>query len=134
MIDFVVKRLSMFPESKKAVIVFPNNKDYQAVLAAPKDDYLPCIVSVQFRLLNHGKGFIMNTIFHARSIDAFQKSHGNITAIALLSEEVAKRLEKNLGKPVKVGPLNGMITDAHIYDETIEEAKKVLKAFKKDGN
>lgn len=39
----------------------------------------------------------MNIIFSARSIDVYQKSVGNLVAIAILGEEIAKRLEVNLG-------------------------------------
>lgn len=130
MLHFVVERLGRYPESKKAVIVFPNNKDYKAVLEAPTADYLPCIVSIQFRLLEVGNGFIMNTIFNARSIDAFQKANGNFVAMGMLSNIVAKRLTKKLGKPVEVGPLDGMVTDAHIYGECLEDAKELIKNAK----
>ncbi len=138
MIDFVVSRLSLFPESKKAVIVFPNNNDYKAVLAAPKDDYLPCIVSAQFRLVDfvenedHRKpinGYILKTIFSARSIDAFQKSYGNFWAIAKLSKIVADALSKNLKTKIEVGPLDGLITDAHIYKECIQGARKTVEKW-----
>ena len=40
MIDYVVERLSLIPESKKAVMSFIHWDDYKAVLANPKDDYL----------------------------------------------------------------------------------------------
>jgi len=138
MIDFVVRRLSMFPESKKAVIVFPNVNDYKAVLSAPQSDYLPCIISIQFRLVdfienqnkrNHIKGYILNTIFSARSIDAFQKSYGNFWAIAKLSKLVAEVLSKNLKTKIKVGPLDGLITDAHIYQECLPDALKTIKKW-----
>lgn len=130
MLHFVVERLGRYPESKKAVIVFPNNKDYKAVLETPGADYLPCIVSIQFRLLDCDGGYIMNTIFNARSIDAFQKANGNFVAMGMLSKIVAKRLTKRLGKPVVVGPLDGMITDAHIYGECFEDAKELMKNVK----
>ena len=78
-IEFVVNRLSLIPESKKAVVVFPNKDDYEAVLNNPWNDYLPCIVAVQFRMVpNGGSGrYKLNTVFFARSIDAYQKSIGN---------------------------------------------------------
>jgi len=138
MIDFVVRRLSTFPESKKAVMVFPNNNDYKAVLAFPKSDYLPCIVSVQFRLVdfveNKNKrkttnGYILNTIFMARSIDAFQKSYGNFWAIARLSEIITNALSEKLKVKITVGPLDGLITDAHIYKECLQDARKVIKKW-----
>lgn len=138
MIDFVVRRLSMFPESKKAVMVFPNKNDYKAVLASPKDDYLPCIVSIQFRLVDFIEkkdkrrpidGYILNTVFMARSIDAFQKSYGNFWAMARLSEIVANALHQKIKAKITIGPLNGLITDAHIYKECLQDARKVIKKW-----
>lgn len=140
MIDFVIRRLSAFPESKKAVMVFPNKNDYQAVLSAPKDDYFPCIINVQFRLVDFIEngcerkpinGYILNTTFSARSIDAFQKSYGNFWAIAQLSGIVAAELSKNLKKKISVGPLDGLITDAHIYKECLVEAKNVIRKWQR---
>lgn len=139
MINFVIKRLTTFPESKKAVMVFPNTNDYKAVLAAPKDDYLPCIVSIQFRLVDFEEnetsrtpieGYILKTIFTARSIDAFQKACGNFWAIAQLSQTVAEALEENLKTKVQIGPMDGLITDAHIYNECVNEAKTVIEKWK----
>ena len=126
MIHFVVERLSRFPESKKGVMSFINWKDYEAVLESPKDDYLPCICIIQFRLLPP-KYDTMNTIFYARSIDAFQKANGNLLAMAKLSRQIARNLGKNLKRKIKVGSLEGLIADAHIYSECYNNAKKLIK-------
>ena len=72
----------------------------------------------------------MNIIFNARSIDAYQKSVGNLVAIATLGEEIASRLKKNLKVPVWVGSIDGMIADAHIYENTFEEAKELINSYK----
>ncbi|MFA7385573.1 MAG: thymidylate synthase, partial [Candidatus Paceibacterota bacterium] len=131
MLDFVVKRLTEIPESKKAIMSFIREEDYDKCLDKPKDDYLPCITTIQFRLIRMNKdNYHLNTIFNARSIDAYQKAGGNIVAISLLSQEVAKRLEENLKTKIWIGSLDGMITDAHIYQETIDEAKEVIKNYK----
>ena len=131
MMDYVVERLSLIPESKKAVMSFIHWDDYKAVLANPKDDYLPCITTVQFRLLENENGFRMNTIFTARSMDAYQKGVGNFISIATMSEKIAKGLEKNLNKKIDIGCLDGIITDAHIYTENIYDAQELLKKYKK---
>jgi len=133
MLDFVVKRLSEIPESKKAIMSFVREEDYKRTLDKPKDDYLPCITTIQFRLLkiNNKRGWHMNTIFNARSIDAYQKANGNLAAIALLSKKVAEEVEKILKVPVWVGSLDGIITDAHIYKETMDEAKNIIEEYKK---
>lgn len=81
MIEFVIERLSLIPESKKAVVVFPTYEDYAAVMRNHRDDYLPCLVSIQFRLLPDGKDYVFHTTFYSRSMDAWQK----VTAIFCLS-------------------------------------------------
>jgi len=132
MLDFVVQRLTEIPESKKAVMSFVREEDYQRTLERPKDDYLPCIITVQFRLIkiDNKKGYYLNTIFNARSIDVYQKAGGNLAAISLLSKKVAKKIYKDLKVPILIGTLDGMITDAHIYQETVDDAKKIIEDYK----
>ncbi len=132
MIKFVVDRLTEIPESKKAVMSFIRKEDYISVLANPKDDYLPCITTIQFRLLkiDEEKGYHMNIIFSARSIDAYQKSVGNFVAMAKMGQLISEKLSKNLGVTVWPGSIDGMITDAHIYENTIEEARSLIKSYK----
>ena len=84
--------------------------------------------------INKDKGYHMNTIFNARSIDAFQKSGGNFAAMAVLSKEVAKKLEKKLKTTIWPGALDGIIADAHIYNETIKDAQKIIGMYKKYDN
>lgn len=132
MMDFVVKRLTKIPESKKAVMSFIRGEDYEKVLENSHDDYLPCITSIQFRLLKieDQEGYYMNIIFSARSIDAYQKSVGNLVAIATLGKIISERLEKNLGVQVLPGSIDGMITDAHIYENTLEDAKNLISVYR----
>lgn len=133
MLDFVVSRLTEIPESKKAIMSFIRKEDYERVLDKPRDDYLPCITTIQFRLIkmDNQKGYHMNTLFNARSIDAYQKAAGNFVAISMLSAKAAKRLSENLKTPIWLGSLDGIITDAHIYGETEEEARRMIKNYKK---
>lgn len=133
MLDFVVERLAEIPESKKAIMSFVRQEDYQRTLKKPKDDYLPCIATIQFRLIRigNGNGYHLNTIFNARSIDAYQKAGGNFAAMALLSKTIAQKLQERLKTPVWIGSLDGMITDAHIYQESIDEARNVIEAYQK---
>jgi thymidylate synthase len=131
--EFVVKRLSMIPESKKAIIVFPEKEDYAKIFKDHyENDYLPCIISIQFRLVPTSSGYTLNTTFYARSIDAYQKSHGNMLSIVKLSGEIAEKLAKNLKKKIKLGFLDGFIADAHIYQETIDSAKDAVERYKRD--
>lgn len=133
MVDFVVERLAGIPESKKAVMSFIREEDYERTLKNPKDDYLPCITTIQFRLIkiDGDRGYHLNTLFNARSIDAYQKAGGNFAAMTLLTKEVAQRLQDRLKTSVWVGSLDGMITDAHIYQETLEEAQNIIKEYKR---
>ena len=132
MLDFVVARLAEIPESKKAIMSFIRQEDHQRVMEKPKDDYLPYITTLQFRLIkiNSEKGYHMNTLFNARSIDAYQKAGGNFAAISLLSKEVSERLAEKLKTNIWPGPLDGFLTDAHIYNESIEEAKETIRLYK----
>ncbi len=132
MIEFVIKRLSLIPESKKAVIVFPTYEDYTKIFQDHYvNDYLPCIVTIQFRLVKDKQEYILNTNFYARSIDGFQKAHGNLISIAMLSNVIAEELGKKLNKKITLGFLDGMIADAHIYEDTIKQAEDTLKNYKK---
>ncbi|EQD79313.1 hypothetical protein B1B_00266 [mine drainage metagenome] len=126
LLDFVVKRLKTIPESKKAAIVFPDASDYESVLKNQKYDYLPCLIVVQFRLQPKDKNYVLNTTFYMRSLDAFQKAPGNFVSIAKMSSIVAKRLKKALRKEISLGFVDGFIADAHIYNETLKEAKDVM--------
>jgi thymidylate synthase len=129
MIDFVVKRLTEIPESKKAVMVFPTYEDYGKVLDSPYNDYLPCIVSLQFRLRPSGEGFVLNTIYTMRSQDVFQKNVSDLVVFSLLAQEVGKRLTASLGKLVRMGFIDGMIADGHIYQNTYDAALETVSQY-----
>ncbi len=131
MLEFVVSRLARIPESKKAVMVFPTYDDYRAVLKHPRNDYLPCIVAIQFRLCGHGRTKTLNTVFFSRSMDVFQKGHGNLASIVLLSQAVAERLQRRKKWNIQLGRLEGMITDVHIYRESWPEARKAIRRYQK---
>lgn len=127
MIDFVVKRLTEIPESKKAVMVFPTYEDYAKVLESPYNDYLPCIVSLQFRLRNEIEGgYTLNTVFNMRSQDIYQKNVSDLVVFSLLAQEVGRRLSKNLHARVRMGFIDGIITDAHIYQNTYDAAHSTV--------
>jgi thymidylate synthase len=133
MIDFVVKRLTEIPESKKAVMVFPTYEDYAKVLNSPYNDYLPCIVSLQFRLRQDASGgYRLNTIFNMRSQDIFQKNASDLYVFSLLSQEVATRLATALGVPVRLGFIDGLITDAHVYQNTYDGALATVSSYLND--
>jgi thymidylate synthase len=129
--EFVVKRLTKYPESKKTIMVYPTWDDYKQVLENPDDDYLPCITTVHFRMIrNQNSGYKLNTITYARSIDAHQKAYANFWTIAMLTERIAKQLKETLKKDIVAGSFDLLVGDAHIYEETLEDAKKLFKEFK----
>lgn len=133
MIDFVVDRLTKIPESKKAVMVFPTYEDYNQVKNSHFDDYLPCIVSVQFRLRPLVNGTRkLNTIFNMRSWNIDQKGAGDLTIYAMLNHIVSERLTKSLKVNVEPGSLDGMITDIHIYRNTYDLAHETVCKYNND--
>lgn len=133
MMEFVIERLTRIPESKKAVMVFPTYEDYQAVMNNHGDDYLPCIVAVHFRLAKTGSKLSLNTSFFARSMDVFQKGPGNIISIAMLSETIARELQRRLKTEIGLGFLDGLIADGHIYEESLESVGQVISSYERGG-
>ncbi len=126
MIDFVVNRLAKIPESKKAVMVFPTYEDYDAVTDSPWNDYLPCIVSIQYRVAKrNGKTYLDLTLF-MRSWDGFQKGAGDLIVVSMLGDIVRKQLEERLSVEILPGRLDGFVTDIHIYENTYENAQQIL--------
>jgi thymidylate synthase len=132
LVDFVIERLSLIPESKKAAIVFPTYDDYAAVMRNHGDDYMPCLVSIHFRLAPTGFGYVLNTTFFSRSMDVWQKGHGNFLSVAMLSDHIAKALTWRLSQNVALGFLDGMIADGHIYEEKYAEARKKVEQYDRD--
>ncbi len=123
MYDFVVKRLTKIPESKKAVMIFPTYEDYEVVKTSPYNDYLPCIVLLQFRLHKlDQQTYQINTHFYMRSQDAYQKNISDLVIFSDITKEVAKRLAASLQCKIKLGQMDGYITDAHIYKNTYNDA------------
>ncbi|MEY4723511.1 MAG: hypothetical protein RLZZ324_1024 [Candidatus Parcubacteria bacterium] len=134
MIDFVVKRLTEIPESKKAVMVFPTYEDYAKVLDSPHNDYLPCIVSLQFRLRKTPDGdYVLNTVYTMRSQDIYQKNVSDLIVFSLLAQDVGKRLSANLNAHVRMGFIDGMITDAHVYSNTYDDALATTSSYLNAG-
>jgi thymidylate synthase len=126
-IDFVVNRLAKIPESKKAVMVFPTYEDYEAVTNSPWNDYLPCIVALQFRVAKAEDSQLrLNLTQFMRSWDTFQKGAGDFTVLCMLADIVREKLEKRLGSKILPGRLDGLVTDVHIYENTYQNAQNTL--------
>lgn len=130
--EFVIKRLTKIPESKKAVMVFPTYEDYEAVLTSPWNDYLPCITALQFRINEKlGEKYLDLTLF-MRSWDCFQKGAGDLTVVCMLADEIRKELTKTLKQEIKYGRIDGLVTDVHIYENTFENAQNIHFAYKNE--
>ena len=130
--EFVIKRLTKIPESKKAVMVFPTYEDYEAVLTSPWNDYLPCITALQFRINEKlGEKYLDLTLF-MRSWDCFQKGAGDLTVVCMLADEIIKELTKTLKQEIKYGRIDGLVTDVHIYENTFENAQNIHFAYKNE--
>ena len=130
MLDFIIDRLVKIPESKKAVMVFPTYEDYAQISKNHFDDYLPCIVSIQFRLRPFENGsHKLNTIFNMRSWNIDQKGAGDLTVFAMLNHKIASALSERLNVRVEPGSIDGLITDVHIYNETKQNAEKVVTEY-----
>ena len=126
MVEFVVNRLAKIPESKKAVMVFPTYEDYEAVTNSPWNDYLPCIVALQFRIAKRqGKHFLDLTLF-MRSWDGFQKGAGDLIVVSMIADIVRKQLQDRLNIEISPGRIDGLVTDVHIYENTYENAQQVV--------
>lgn len=109
-------------------MVFPVMKTMRMWYNSPFNDYLPCIVSLQFRLHRVKNGeYTINTHFFMRSQDAFQKNISDLVVFADIASVVARKLEKTLGVPIKTGVMDGYITDAHVYKNTYDQAFGVLR-------
>lgn len=126
-IDFVVNRLAKIPESKKAIMVFPTYEDYEAVTNSPWNDYLPCIIALQFRVAQDDKHRPpkLNLTLFMRSWDGFQKGAGDLTVVCMLADIVRKELEKRLDTKIESGRIDGLVTDVHIYENTYSQAQDV---------
>jgi thymidylate synthase len=130
MVDFVVNRLSKIPESKKAVMVFPTYEDYRAVLNSPWNDYLPCIVALQFRIAkDRNQKHKLNLTLFMRSWDGFQKGAGDLKVVCMISDIVREKLESNLKVSITPGRLDGIVTDIHIYENTYDNAHDVILRY-----
>ena len=66
-------------------------------------------------------------------MDVFQKGNGNLVTLAMMTGHIAERIgERKFGNKnaVNSGYLDGIIADAHIYSDCLDEAKAILDAYK----
>ena len=75
-------------------------------------------------------GYVLNTIYTMRSQDIFQKNVSDLIVFSLLAEDIAKRLSINLSVPVRTGFIDGLIADAHIYQNTYDAAFDTVSTYR----
>jgi thymidylate synthase len=126
MVEFVVNRLAKIPESKKAIMVFPTYEDYDAVTTSPWNDYLPCIVALQFRVAKRRGQYYLDLTLFMRSWDGFQKGAGDLIVVSMIGDIVRKQLQDKLGIRIASGRIDGLVTDVHVYENTFENAQQVV--------
>ena len=126
MVEFVVNRLAKIPESKKAVMVFPTYEDYGAVTTSPWNDYLPCIVALQFRVAKRRGQYYLDLTLFMRSWDGFQKGAGDLIVTSMIGNVVRHQLEDKLDIEIQPGRMDGLVTDVHVYENTYENAQQVV--------
>ena len=107
-------------------MVFPTYEDYDAVTTSPWNDYLPCIVALQFRVAKRrGEHYLDLTLF-MRSWDGFQKGAGDLIVTSMIGDVVRRQLEDKLGIKIQPGRMDGLVTDVHVYENTYENAQQVI--------
>jgi len=55
-----------------------------------------------------------------------------MVSIAMMTKIVSEKVAKSIDKIVKIGYMQGFITDGHVYEENFEEVQKIIKKY--DGN
>jgi thymidylate synthase len=88
----------------------------------------PCLQRLWFRPLlidekDESKGYLLNMNSHWRSRDLAKAWFMNVYAITDWQRDIAQRLEKRIGKPVKVGSYTDISDSLHIYGDYFEEYK-----------
>jgi thymidylate synthase len=88
----------------------------------------PCLQRLWFRPLpldenEESKGYLLNMNSHWRSRDLAKAWFMNVYAITDWQRDIAQRLEKRIGKPVKVGSYTDISDSLHIYGAYFNETK-----------
>ena len=95
----------------------------------------PCLQRLWFRPLlidykDETQGYLLNLNSHWRSRDLAKAWFMNVYAITDLQLEVAKKLEKRIKKPVKIGSYLDISDSLHIYGNYFEEIKPEFKKMR----
>ncbi len=127
-VDYMVKKLSETPYSRRAQAITWNNK-----LDPPTDDP-PCLQRIWGRLIEDEEGalvFNMNT--HWRSRDLYKAWFENVIALTTLMRKIADRISEETSRQVRLGRYVDISDSLHIYGSYFRELEgdpqKGIKSF-----
>ncbi|MFA6078471.1 MAG: thymidylate synthase [Candidatus Omnitrophota bacterium] len=120
-IDYIIKKLSQAPHTRRAQAVTWNPK------TDPITDDPPCLQRIWFRLIESDGKYILDMNTHWRSRDAYKASFMNMFALTDLQRNIAEAVSKNIKKEVLVGRYVDISDSFHIYGSYAEEFRKFLK-------
>jgi len=113
-LEKVVERLAGTPHTRRA----------QVVTWKPWEDLdcydPPCLQSMWFRLVEGDAECKLNANIRFRSRDAYDAAYMNMYALILLVEDIAKKVEAIINKPVKLGRYADMSDSFHIYGSRLK--------------
>ncbi|MDR0311836.1 MAG: thymidylate synthase [Acidobacteriota bacterium] len=92
----------------------------------------PCLQSVWCRITEEDEGRFLNMNVRFRSNDAYKAAFMNIFALTRLQKNMAARIAKLSGRPVRAGRYCHMADSYHIYGSSFHEfEKRFLGALEK---
>ncbi len=119
-IDYIVKKLSQVPYSRRAQAI-----TWSVDLDPPVDD-APCLQRAWCRIVGEEE-LTLNMNTHWRSRDGYKAAFMNIFAITDLQKLIAQRISQNLGREIKVGRYVDISDSFHIYGSYYDEFKGFLQ-------
>jgi thymidylate synthase len=111
----LVERLAEGPISRRAVAT-TRVPEIDSFL---KDD-LPCLGEVQLRCTEDEGMLYLHMNTRWRSRDLFKAWADNVVGLTFMQQYLAKELERNLGREVKVGSYSDFSHSLHIYGQDIK--------------
>ena len=102
---------------KNRILNKPETKSATITLHKPGEDMLACLSLIDFKLRNNQ--LHMTVVYRSQNI--FSSQPGNIVALQHIQEDLAKDINKELGK------IELVVMSAHVYEENYEEALSILK-------
>jgi len=125
-VDYIVDKLSRSGHSRRAQAITWN------VETDPPTDDPPCLQRVWCRLLAGEDGIpALNMNTHWRSRDAYKAAYMNIFALTDLQKNIAEKIARKIGSPVRVGRYADLVDSFHIYGSYFRDFEGFLKLVEK---